>query len=317
MANDRGKGPYRQHRAESSGGKFAGRGGGANKAGANARRGSSGGRQGHLSAANTEPERIQKLLARHGVGSRRQVEAWIAEGRIQVNGKTAEAGASVSPADRITLDGKAIVLSREAAPRVLAYRKRVGEVVARTDPERRPTVFRRLPRVQGGRWVAVGRLDINTSGLLLFTTDGELASRLMHPSYEVEREYAVRVLGGLSDEAIKELRAGVMLDDGMAKVVSLVDDQQMETNSANRWYRMVISEGRNREVRRLIEAVGGQVSRLMRVRYGPITIPRGVPSGRGRELDENELQAIYATVGLKVPQAAMKRASLSRTRNKR
>lgn len=316
MANDRGNGPYQKRRYSSEAGAAPGGRGGRKHSGTPAR-GAANTRISRSHSKPMAPERIQKLLARYGIGSRRQVEAWVAEGRILVNGKTAEAGASVTAADRITLDGKAIVLSREAAPRVLAYRKRVGEVVARTDPERRPTVFRRLPRVQGGRWVAVGRLDINTSGLLLFTTDGELASRLMHPSYEIEREYAVRVLGGLSDDALKELRAGVMLEDGMAKVVSIADDQQTESNSANRWYRMVISEGRNREVRRLIEAVGGQVSRLMRVRYGPITIPRGIPSGRGRELGEEELKALYAAVELKVPEAAIKRASLSRDRNRR
>ncbi len=272
------------------------------------------GRSGARVLENAAPERIQKLLSRHGVGSRRQIEGWVAEGRVQVNGKTAEPGASVSPADQITLDGKPIILRKEAPARVLAYRKQVGEVVARTDPERRPTVFKRLPRVQGGRWIAVGRLDINTSGLLLLTTDGELASRLMHPSYEIEREYAVRVLGGLTDEAIKQLREGVLLEDGLAKVVAIKHDKRDEGTSANLWYNIVISEGRNREVRRLIEAVGGQVSRLMRVRYGPITIPSGVPSGRGKELDTEQLKALYQAVDLKVPVSAIKRAEDPRRR---
>ncbi len=277
-----------------------------------ARRGA--GRSGGRVLVDTTPERIQKLLSRHGVGSRRQVESWVAEGRIQVNGKPAEPGASVSVADHITLDGKAIILRSEAPARVLAYRKQVGEVVARTDPERRPTVFKRLPKVQGGRWIAVGRLDINTSGLLLLTTDGELASRLMHPSHEIEREYAVRVLGGLSDEAIKQLREGVLLEDGLAKVVAIRHDRRDEGTSANLWYNVVISEGRNREVRRMIEAVGGQVSRLMRVRYGPITIPSGIPSGRGKELDVEQLKALYQAVELKVPVSAIKRAEAPRRR---
>lgn len=272
------------------------------------------GRSGARVRTDSAPERIQKLLSRHGVGSRRQVESWVAEGRIQVNGKTAQAGASITVADQITLDGKPVILRKEAPARVLAYRKQVGEVVARSDPQRRPTVFKRLPRVQGGRWIAVGRLDINTSGLLLLTTDGELASRLMHPSYEIEREYAVRVLGGLSDEAMKQLREGVLLEDGLAKVIAIRHDRRDEGTSANLWYNVVISEGRNREVRRLIEAVGGQVSRLMRVRYGPITIPSGIPSGRGKELDVNQLKALYQAVDLKVPTSALKRAEEPRRR---
>lgn len=257
------------------------------------------------------PERVQKLLARLGVASRRQVEAWIVEGRLKINGKVAEAGAAASAADQFQLDDKPLRLRHEAQPRVLAYRKRVGEIVTRDDPEGRRSVFDRLPRLQGGRWIAVGRLDINTSGLLLFTTDGELASRLMHPSYEIEREYAVRVLGGLTDEALQELRKGVELDDGFAQVRSIQVDT-VDGSSANLWYRLVLSEGRNREVRRMIEAVGGQVSRLMRVRYGPVTIPGGVPSGRGKELDVPALEQLYAAVDLKVPKRALERASRGR-----
>lgn len=254
------------------------------------------------------PERLHRLLARHGVASRRQIEAWIAEGRIELNGQVAMVGASASPADKILLDGRPVILRKEAPARVFAYRKKIGEVVAQRDPERRPTVFRRLPRLQGGRWIAVGRLDINTSGLLLFTTDGELAARLMHPSYEIEREYAVRVLGGLNEEALAQLKQGVELEDGPARVLSIESERGSDEGAANQWYRLVLAEGRNREVRRLIEAVGGQVSRLIRVRYGPVPIPTGVPAGRGREIDAASLQMLYQSVGLKTPASAIKRA---------
>lgn len=264
-----------------------------------------------VGASSSAPERVQKLLSRLGVASRRQVEGWIAEGRLKINGKVAAPGAAASAADQFQLDDKPLRLRHEAPPRVLAYRKRVGEIVSRDDPEGRRSVFDRLPRLQGGRWIAVGRLDINTSGLLLFTTDGELASRLMHPSYEVEREYAVRVLGGLTDEALQQLREGVELEDGFAQVRSIQIDT-VDGSSANLWYRLVLSEGRNREVRRMIEAVGGQVSRLMRVRYGPVTIPGGVPSGRGKELELDALEQLYRAVDLSVPQRAIERANRGR-----
>lgn len=264
--------------------------------------------------ASAAPERVQKLLARHGLGSRRQVEGWIQQGRLAINGQTAQAGATAAMGDRITVDGKPLILRREASPRVLAYRKRAGEVVSRDDTEGRTTVFDRLPRVQGGRWIAIGRLDINTSGLLLFTTDGELAARLMHPSYEVEREYAVRVLGGLSDEAIQQLREGVALEDGVARALRIKSDRRDVGDAANHWYSLVVAEGRNREVRRMIEAVGGQVSRLIRVRYGPVIIPSGIPSGRGKEVDVATLEALYALVDLRMPEAARERAERTRRR---
>lgn len=255
-------------------------------------------------AAPSAPERLHKLLSRHGIGSRREVEAWVAAGRMRINGEPAQPGAAASAADRIELDGRTLRLGELAPARVYAYRKRIGEIVSRDDPEGRPTVFRRLPRVRGGRWIAVGRLDINTSGLLLFTTDGELAARLMHPAYGIEREYAVRVLGGLSEEALTALREGVTLEDGPARVLAIAAEGPPDGQQANRWYRLLLAEGRNREVRRLIEAVGGQVSRLMRTRYGPIPVPSGVPSGRGRELEGDALAALYAAVELPLPAQA-------------
>jgi 23S rRNA pseudouridine2605 synthase len=231
-----------------------------------------------------QAERLQKLLAAAGLGSRRAIEAWIAAGRIRVNGETAKLGDRAGPADALELDGKAIALRGAAGqPRVLLYHKPEGEMVTRSDPRGRPTVFERLPAIAGGKWVAVGRLDINTAGLLLLTDSGELANRLMHPRYEVEREYAVRVLGELKPEERRRLLEGVPLEDGTGRFDRLEPSGAAE--GANRWYRVVLREGRNREVRRLFDAVGRKVSRLLRVRYGPVSLPRDLRPGRWLELD--------------------------------
>jgi 23S rRNA pseudouridine2605 synthase len=238
-----------------------------------------------------QAERLQKLLAAAGLGSRREIEGWIAAGRIRVNGATAKLGDKAGPADAIELDGRKVQLRAAAAqPRVLLYHKPEGEMVTRSDPGGRPTVFARLPAIPGGKWVAVGRLDINTAGLLLLTDSGELANRLMHPRYEVEREYAVRVLGELKPDERHRLLEGVALEDGTGRFDRLEPSSAAE--GANRWYRVVLREGRNREVRRLFEAVGRKVSRLLRVRYGPISLPRELRPGRWIELDAQSVASI-------------------------
>jgi 23S rRNA pseudouridine2605 synthase len=235
-------------------------------------------------------ERLQKLLAAAGHGSRREIETWIAAGRVTLNGTVATLGARAGAGDAIELDGRKLTLRQQAAPRVLLYHKPEGEMVTRSDPGGRPTVFARLPPIPGGKWVAVGRLDINSAGLLLFTDSGELAHRLMHPRYEVEREYAVRVLGALSPEERVRLLQGVPLPDGAGRFERLEPSGAAE--GANRWYRVVLREGRNREVRRLFEAVGRKVSRLLRVRYGPIELPRELRPGRWAELGPEDVARI-------------------------
>ncbi len=247
--------------------------------------------------ATGERERIQKLLARAGYGSRREVERWLAEGLVQVNGRVAHPGDRAGPGDEIRLRGRPVALTRldQAPLRVLLYHKPAGEVVSRRDPEGRPTVFEHLPRMQTSRWIAVGRLDLNTSGLMLFTNDGELAHRLMHPASGIEREYAVRVLGQATPEALRRLREGVQLADGPAAFEAIED---AGGSGANHWYHVVLREGRKREVRRLWEAVGLTVSRLIRIRYGPLTLDRHLPAGRWRELTPDEARRLYAAVGL-------------------
>jgi 23S rRNA pseudouridine2605 synthase len=241
-----------------------------------------------------QAERLQKLLAAAGLGSRREIEGWIAAGRLRLKGAVAKLGDRAAPGDLIELDGKPVALKAAASrPRVLLYHKPDGEMVTRSDPDGRPTVFQRLPAIPGGKWVAVGRLDINTAGLLLLTDSGELANRLMHPRYEVEREYAVRALGELRPEELLKLRQGVALDDGMARFDRIEPSGAAE--GANRWYRVVLREGRNREVRRLFEALGRKVSRLLRVRYGPVELPRDLRPGRWIELDEKSVSEIVKT----------------------
>lgn len=242
-------------------------------------------------------EKLQKVLARAGVGSRREMETVISEGRVSVNGKTAKLGDRVTAADSIRVDSHVVKVpsEKEVICRVLAYYKPEGEVCTRHDPEGRPTVFERLPYLQDARWIAVGRLDVNTSGLLLFTTDGELANRLMHPSHEVEREYAVRVFGDVTEQILRQLRQGVQLEDGPAKF----DQLNVSGGSGiNQWYNVILSEGRNREVRRLWEAVGLQVSRLMRVRYGDILLDKSLPRGGWRELALEQVNYLRKMVGL-------------------
>ena len=246
-----------------------------------------------------KPERLHKLLAQSGIGSRREMEELIAAGRVNVNGETAQVGQSASPGDRIKVNGKLVHLKfSNRLPRVIIYHKPEGEIVSRDDPEHRPTVFTSLPRMSGGRWVAVGRLDFNTSGLLLFTTSGDLANRLMHPRYNLVREYAVRVLGELPEGAKEQLLAGVELDDGVAQFATF---EEAGGEGANRWYRVSLFEGRNREVRRMFESVGVVVSRLMRVRYGPFILPSNLKRGHVLELGEADVKKLMTDFDMETP----------------
>ena len=246
-----------------------------------------------------KPERLHKLLAQSGLGSRREMEELISSGRVNVNGETAQLGQSASPGDRIKVNGKLVHLKfSNRLPRVIIYHKPEGEIVSRDDPEHRPTVFTSLPRMSGGRWVAVGRLDFNTSGLLLFTTSGDLANRLMHPRYNLMREYAVRVLGELPEDAKERLLAGIELEDGIAQFATF---EEAGGEGANRWFRVSLSEGRNREVRRMFEAVGVVVSRLMRVRYGPFVLPPNLKRGHVLELDEADVKKLIKDFGMDNP----------------
>jgi 23S rRNA pseudouridine2605 synthase len=245
-----------------------------------------------------QSEKLQKVLANNGVGSRREMERWITDGRISVNGSTASLGDRVSPSDQIRVDGVQITRSQEkSACRVLMYNKPEGELCARVDPEGRPTVFERLPRLTGERWITVGRLDINTSGLLLFTNDGELANRLMHPSHEVEREYSVRVFGEVTPKILRTLSTGVELDDGVAKF-NHIHVKPGDQESLNKWFNVTLSEGKNREVRRLWESQGLQVSRLIRFRYGNLELFKRLPQGAWIELDLENVNALRKIVQL-------------------
>ncbi len=250
-----------------------------------------------MSHQEGEGERLQKFLASQGLGSRREIETWIKAGRLTVNGKAAELGLRVQVRDKIQLDGRPLNTVDDQPPpsRVLLYNKPVGEICTRSDPQGRASIFARLPRLRNGRWVLVGRLDINTSGLLLLTNEGELAHRLMHPANKIEREYAVRVRGEVDDECLRNLRRGVTLADGPAAFKEIRD---AGGRGSNHWYHVTLHEGRNREVRRLWESQGLQVSRLTRVRYGDMTLPRGLEQGKFRELVDAELDALFATVGL-------------------
>jgi len=243
-------------------------------------------------------ERLQKVLARAGIGSRRQMEEWIRAGRVQVNGKLAEIGQKVDPGDRIQVDGKPVHIEKELSQtsEVIMYHKPFGEICSRNDPEQRKTVFDALPKPHSGRWISVGRLDINTSGVLLFTTDGELAHRLMHPSQEIEREYAVRLLGEVDLPMLERLIQGVQLEDGLARFAAI---EESGGSGANRWYHVIIKEGRNREVRRLWESQGLTVSRLTRVRFGPVVLDRRLPRGASRPLSHKEKKDLYRAAGLK------------------
>lgn len=246
-------------------------------------------------APQTETPKLHKVLAQAGMGSRLEMEQLIMEGRITVNNEPAHIGQRVQFGDHVKVNGKPIRFRIEAPPaRVIAYHKPIGEVVTHDDPQNRPTVFRRLPKLFQGKWQSVGRLDLNTEGLLLFTSSGELANNLMHPRFGLEREYAVRVLGALNKEERQKLLAGVKLDDGFAQFGSIEDGGG---EGSNCWYRVTISEGRNREVRRMFEAVGHAVSRLIRIRYGAMVLPRGLKRGAWMELDEGDIKSLVQAAG--------------------
>ncbi|MCZ6560607.1 MAG: pseudouridine synthase [Gammaproteobacteria bacterium] len=249
-----------------------------------------------MTSQSPDKQRIQKFLAARGVGSRRQVERWISEGRVKINGRLAEVGQPVGPEDKIQVDDKPVSSKSLADHQYLMYHKPVGEICTRNDPEGRKTVFERLPPLKGGRWINVGRLDINTDGLLIFTTDGNLANALMHPSHEVIREYAVRVMGNPDADKIQRLLDGIELDDGQAKFKSVVAGGSGE--GANRWFHVTLAEGRNREVRRLWEAAGVTVSRLSRTRYGSLRLPRNLARGRYRALLAHEVRDLYRAAGI-------------------
>lgn len=242
--------------------------------------------------ARDEPAtvKLQKALADAGLGARREIEDWIAAGRVVVNGEPAHLGQRVAATDKVKVGGRLVNLHFAGrVPRILLYHKPEGEIVSRDDPQGRPSVFNALPRLRGGRWIAIGRLDFNSCGLLLFTSDGMLANRLMHPRYGIDREYAVRVLGVVGEDALKKLTTGIELEDGMASFERL---QPAGGEGANHWYNVTLREGRNREVRRMFEAVGVTVSRLMRVRYGPIILPANLKRGQSRELTPEEMREL-------------------------
>lgn len=246
--------------------------------------------------SSTDPERIHKVLSNAGLGSRRQIETWIRQGKIRVNGKLAGIGDRISSSDRISLDDKPVKLQTvlPTSIRIIACYKPAGLICTRNDPEGRKTVFDDLPKLTKGRWVNIGRLDINTTGLLLFTNNGELANRFMHPSSNIEREYAVRVLGTANDRQLAALREGIMLEDGTAGFSDILDAGGQGTNH---WYHVVLTEGRNREVRRLWESQGLKVSRLIRVRYGSYQLPRKKRPGQCWELDQKDIDALLQDTG--------------------
>jgi 23S rRNA pseudouridine2605 synthase len=246
-------------------------------------------------APQMDSPKLHKVLAQAGMGSRLEMEKLIAEGRIAVNNEPAHVGQRVQYGDQIKVDGKPIRIRIDPPPaRVIAYHKPAGEIVSHDDPQNRPSVFRKLPRLHNGKWQSVGRLDLNTEGLLLFTSSGELANQLMHPRFGLEREYAVRVLGALSKDEKQKLLDGVMLDDGPAQFGSIEDGGG---EGSNCWYRVTISEGRNREVRRMMEAVGHAVSRLIRIRYGAMVLPHGLRRGAWLELDEADIRSLMRAAG--------------------
>lgn len=236
-------------------------------------------------------ERLQKILSQAGIGSRREMERWIEQGLVTLNGELAKLGTSAGPEDKIGVKGRLIVnpLKAVSKTRVLIYHKPIGEISSRHDPKHNKTVFDKLPWLKTGRWVQVGRLDINTSGLLLFTNNGDLANELMHPKYGLEREYAVRVRGQVSNETLEKLVKGVMLDDGMAQFKRV---EFKGGEGVNTWYHVTLTEGRNREVRRLWQSQGVEVSRLIRIRYGKVTLPRFLTRGNVKEMTANEIETL-------------------------
>jgi 23S rRNA pseudouridine2605 synthase len=246
-------------------------------------------------------EKLQKVLAHLGLGSRRQIEGWIEEGRLTIDGLTARLGDRVRGGQAVRLDGKSVALDAASQVRVLLYHKPLREVCSRNDPEGRKTVFERLPRLKSGRWISVGRLDFNTTGVLLFTTDGDLAHALMHPSAAIEREYLVRVMGRVDDDVLQRLKEGVQLDDGPAR---FSDIQEGGGDGINRFFYVVLTEGRNREVRRLWESQGLTVSRLKRVRYGEVFMPSKLKKGQWLELPQKDVDVIYQMAGLPAREVA-------------
>ncbi len=253
------------------------------------------------SETNPQGERLQKVLAQAGIGSRREMEEWIGAGRVKVNGAVATLGMRVAEGDKVQVDGRFVRLKLEdeqAMPRVLLYHKQEGEIVSRDDPNGRANVFDSLPKLHGQKWIAIGRLDFNTSGLLIFTTSGELANRLMHPRFEVEREYAVRVQGVMTPEQMRQMtNQGVELEDGLVRFEKLSDEGG---EGFNHWYHLVLKEGRNRVVRRTFEKLGLPVSRLMRVRFGIINLPPRIKRGMMIELEDAELRKVLEWVGLPI-----------------
>ncbi len=255
-------------------------------------------------------EKLQKVLAYAGIGSRRQVERWIEQGRVSVDGARAKIGDRVEPHQIVRVDGRVVAGAKAPAKcRVLLYHKPEGEVSTRSDPAGRPTVFDHLPQLRSGRWITVGRLDVNTMGLLLVTTDGELANRLMHPSWRVEREYAVRVLGKVDQAMLRRLKQGVALEDGLARFDSI---REIGGEGANRWYHVTLKEGRKREVRRLWQAMGVTVSRLIRIRFGPVSLPRSLRARHWRELNRETVASLRTAVGLG-PGVATRKSSVRYT----
>lgn len=252
-----------------------------------------------ISRSDNKSEKLQKILANAGLGSRREIEKWISAGRVSVNGSISELGERATDKDTIRVDGRVIKIkpSDEVYTRILAYHKPLDEVSTQKDPEDRPTVFDSLPRTSFGRWVSIGRLDINTTGLLLFTNNGELAHRLMHPSYQVERKYAVRIHGQVTDEMIENLKTGVLIDGDMCQFNYI---QLGGGDGSNQWYEVGLSEGRNREVRKLWVSQGVDVSRLIRIQYGPVELPKSLSRGRWRDLDEDQIKQVAELVDLDV-----------------
>jgi 23S rRNA pseudouridine2605 synthase len=259
-------------------------------------------------------ERLQKALAQIGLGSRREMEGWIAAGRVTVNGEVATLGMRVVEEDAVRVDNRPVRLAATGGslPRVLLYHKQEGEIVSRDDPEKRASVFDKLPKVRGMKWIAIGRLDFNTSGLLIFTTSGELSNRLMHPRFEIEREYAVRVQGSMSEAQMEQMVGeGITLDDGPVKFEQLQDEGG---EGYNHWYRLILKEGRNRVVRRTFEALGLPVSRLMRVRYGIVSLPPRLKRGMLLELSAAEVNKMLAWVGMEThaaPQQSPREKAMS------
>ncbi|SNX58942.1 ribosomal large subunit pseudouridine synthase B [Nitrosomonas ureae] len=238
--------------------------------------------------------KLQKLLAQKGLGSRREMEALIASGQVKLNDHIAVIGDRAGPGDIVRIGRRVIrIHEEEELPKVLLYHKPEGEIVSRNDPQGRPSVFDKLPHLRSSKWIAIGRLDFNTSGLLIFTNDGALANRMMHPRFEMEREYAVRILGELTEEQMQQLTTGITLEDGEAAFTYLADQGG---EGANHWYRVILKEGKNREVRRMFEAIGLTVSRLMRVRFGPINLPPRIKRGQWLELDEKETRRLLSLI---------------------